>query len=122
MSKDSRGEPCPWGVSRDADVDDSPQPVVWIVDDGERHWVVARSPAEAIEVAALSFDMTVDEFVADGQPEVSPQHPGTPIRIHFDDPRDIVREKFPSGTRYYAEVRPADAAQFMKGMICSSVY
>lgn len=123
MVTDSRGEPCPWGVSREPEVDDSPQPFVWVVEDSERHWVVARSQDEAIRLVAEAFEFTPEEFVEEGNPTVTLHDPSKPVRV-YHDACDVptMAKQYPSVTKWVAEIPASQAAKHLTGMICSTVW
>lgn len=94
---------------------------LWIVADGEHHWVVAESAQEAIEAVRDSFDLG-STYEAEYEPEASWAPIVKPVRIDVTDNVRLFHDDYPVGTRYFCELMPVEIAEHMSGVVCSSVW
>lgn len=87
---------------------------LYLVDDGELYWVSAESPEEALRTNCAVFDMTLEEYVADCDPQVRRLPDAEPVKVYQDTP---YRDPTPSITKTAAEW-----AAEKSGVVSTSAY
>jgi len=101
--------------------------MVWVVDDGEKHWVVAETPEQAITmVASYTGYESLKEYKDElGEPKVEWADLLKPIIINHDyDIPSRFRDDYPKEAKIKltVEIMPIEAARSMTGVICSTCW